>query len=88
MKSYQRSSILKNVRYEIRGKLERLAQDMEHQGHEIIRLNIGNPGLFGFRAPESLRYGRLYCPNIAQNRYFTLEILCDTQAREVSVRGI
>jgi len=28
---------------------------MERLGHEIISLNIGNPGLFGFRAPETMR---------------------------------
>ena len=28
---------------------------MERQGYEIISLNIGNPGLFGFRTPETMR---------------------------------
>jgi alanine-synthesizing transaminase len=28
---------------------------MERQGSEIISLNIGNPGLFGFRTPETIR---------------------------------
>jgi alanine-synthesizing transaminase len=49
------SESLKNVRYEIRGRLARRAQDMERQGYEIISLNIGNPGLFGFRTPETMR---------------------------------
>lgn len=46
---------LANVRYEIRGRLARRAQEMERQGYEIVSLNIGNPRLFGFRAPETLR---------------------------------
>lgn len=46
---------LKNVRYEIRGRLARRAQEMERQGYEILSLNIGNPGLFGFRTPETMR---------------------------------
>ena len=46
---------LKNVRYEIRGQLARRAQEMERQGYEILSLNIGNPGLFGFRTPETMR---------------------------------
>jgi alanine-synthesizing transaminase len=46
---------LRNVRYEIRGKLARRAQEMERLGYEIISLNIGNPGAFGFRTPEILR---------------------------------
>jgi alanine-synthesizing transaminase len=28
---------------------------MERQGYEIISMNIGNPGLFGFRTPETMR---------------------------------
>jgi len=28
---------------------------MEKRGYEIISLNIGNPGLFGFRTPETMR---------------------------------
>jgi alanine-synthesizing transaminase len=46
---------LKNVRYEIRGKLARRAVALERQGYEIISLNIGNPGMFGFRTPETMR---------------------------------
>jgi alanine-synthesizing transaminase len=49
------SSNLRDVRYEIRGKLAQRAHEMERQGCEIISLNIGNPGLFGFRAPETIR---------------------------------
>jgi alanine-synthesizing transaminase len=49
------SEALKNVRYEIRGQLARRAHEMERMGHEIISLNIGNPGLFGFRTPETMR---------------------------------
>ena len=49
------SAQLKHVRYEIRGKLARRALELERQGYEIISLNIGNPGLFGFRTPETMR---------------------------------
>ncbi len=49
------SSQLANVRYEIRGPLARRAAELERMGHEIIKLNIGNPGAFGFRAPETMR---------------------------------
>ena len=49
------SSHLANVRYEIRGPLARRASELEKAGLEIIKLNIGNPGAFGFRAPESMR---------------------------------
>lgn len=49
------SEALAGVKYEIRGDLARRAFDMERQGYEIISLNIGNPGLFGYRTPETMR---------------------------------
>jgi alanine-synthesizing transaminase len=49
------SNTLKDVRYEIRGQLANRALEMEKRGYEIISLNIGNPGLFGFRTPETMR---------------------------------
>ncbi|UXI69151.1 aminotransferase class I/II-fold pyridoxal phosphate-dependent enzyme [Tahibacter amnicola] len=49
------SSRLGDVRYEIRGALSRRARELEAEGREIIRLNIGNPGLFGFSVPVHVR---------------------------------
>ena len=49
------SESLKAVRYEIRGRLARRAQELERQGYEIISLNIGNPRAFGLRTPETMR---------------------------------
>jgi alanine-synthesizing transaminase len=49
------SSSLADVRYEIRGPIARRAQEMERMGYDIIPLNIGNPGAFGFRTPETMR---------------------------------
>ena len=46
---------LGDVRYEIRGQLARRSLELERQGYEILSLNIGNPGLFGFRTPETMR---------------------------------
>jgi alanine-synthesizing transaminase len=46
---------LRHVKYEIRGRLARRAQELERQGYEIVPLNIGNPGAFGFRTPETMR---------------------------------
>jgi alanine-synthesizing transaminase len=54
-RSIRSSPGLANVRYEIRGKLARRAQEMERMGYDIVSLNIGNPGAFGFRAPETMR---------------------------------
>lgn len=55
VQSIRSSSGLVNVKYEIRGKLFRRAQEMERMGFDIIALNIGNPGAFGFRTPETMR---------------------------------
>src|SRR5688572_28370784 len=46
---------LSEVRYEIRGELARRARELEAGGRTLIKLNIGNPGAFGFRAPEHLQ---------------------------------
>ena len=49
------STALGEVKYEIRGQLAHHASELEKRGYEIISLNIGNPGLFGFRTPETMR---------------------------------
>lgn len=53
--TFKPSDSLRGVRYEIRGRLANQAHEMEKRGYEIISLNIGNPGRFGFRAPETMR---------------------------------
>lgn len=58
------SAVLNDVRYEIRGNLANHALDLEKRGYEIISLNIGNPGLFGFRTPETMRLAMI--ENLAQ----------------------
>src|SRR5690606_33681810 len=56
---------LTEVRYEIRGELARRARELEAQGRQLIKLNIGNPGAFGFRAPEHLQ--RAIADNIGRS---------------------
>lgn len=51
----QPSATLRDVKYEIRGQLASHAEELERRGYEVISLNIGNPGLFGFRTPETMR---------------------------------
>ncbi len=55
MSSLKTRERLSEVRYEIRGELARRARELEAQGRKLIKLNIGNPGAFGFRAPEHLQ---------------------------------
>jgi len=55
LRQLRASEHLNDVRYEIRGKLARRADELERAGYEITKLNIGNPGAFGFRMPETMR---------------------------------
>ncbi len=48
------ASRLLNVHYDIRGPVLRRARDLEAQGHQILKLNLGNPAPFGLTAPEAL----------------------------------
>ncbi len=54
MAEFTQSTKLHNVLYDIRGPLLRRAQQMESEGHRILKLNIGNPAPFGFEAPDAI----------------------------------
>jgi alanine-synthesizing transaminase len=45
---------LLNVHYDIRGPVLRRARDLEAQGHQILKLNLGNPAPFGLTAPPDM----------------------------------
>jgi len=82
-----------NVRYEIRGRLARRALEMERLGYEIVSLNIGNPGAFGFRTPETMRLAMIenlrsaegYCH---QKGIFPAREAVVMQQQERGVRGV
>jgi alanine-synthesizing transaminase len=84
---------LSSVRYEIRGRLARRALEMERLGYEIISLNIGNPGVFGFRTPETMRLAMIenlraaeaYCH---QKGIFPAREAVVMQQQERGVRGV
>jgi alanine-synthesizing transaminase len=50
----KQSEKLRHVCYEIRGPALQQAKRLEEEGHRILKLNIGNPGAFGFEAPEEI----------------------------------
>ncbi len=54
MRTFTKSSKLDNVLYDVRGPVVDEANRMEEQGMNILKLNIGNPAPFGFRAPEEV----------------------------------
>ena len=49
-----KSDKLSGVCYDIRGPVLDHANWLEDQGQKIIKLNIGNPGAFGFDAPDEI----------------------------------
>lgn len=50
-----KSTKLENVCYDIRGAVLDEAIRLERQGYNIVKLNIGNPAVFGFNAPDEVR---------------------------------
>ncbi len=54
MRPIQKSKKLADVCYDIRGPVLEKARQMEEEGHKIIKLNIGNLGVFGFDAPDEI----------------------------------
>lgn len=54
MKTFNKSHKLDNVCYDIRGPVMDEANRMIAEGETILKLNIGNPAPFGFRAPDAV----------------------------------
>ena len=52
MRKFEKSSKLDNVCYDIRGPVMDEANRMIANGTEILKLNIGNPAVFDFKAPQ------------------------------------
>jgi alanine-synthesizing transaminase len=51
LRPLDQSRKLKDVLYEIRGQALVEADRLENEGHTILKLNTGNPAVFGFEAP-------------------------------------
>ena len=56
MKEFRKSTKLDNVLYDVRGPVVEEAARMEEAGTHVLKLNIGNPAPFGFRAPDEVIY--------------------------------
>ena len=54
LKQIKQSKKLVDVCYDIRGPILEKADALENKGHEILKLNIGNPAPFGFNAPDDI----------------------------------
>ncbi len=55
MKQLLRSSRINKINSDIRGPLYQEALAMEKQGEKVLKLNTGNPAIFGFEMPASVR---------------------------------
>ena len=60
----EQSHKLDNICYDIRGPALEEAKKLEDEGHQILRLNIGNPAAFGFNAPDEILI------DVAQNLHY------------------
>ena len=60
------SEKLNNVCYDIRGPVMEKAQRLEEDGHQILKLNIGNPASFGFNAPDEILHDVIHNLSKAQ----------------------
>ena len=56
MRTFNKSTKLDHVCYDIRGPVLDEANRMERDGTNILKLNIGNPAPFGFRTPDEVIY--------------------------------
>ena len=66
MDSIELSDKLSNVCYDIRGPVLQEAKRLEEEGHQILKLNIGNPAPFGFSAPDEIFYDVMQNHSAAQ----------------------
>ncbi len=60
MRTFNKSTKLDNVCYDIRGPVMDEAVRMESEGQRILKLNIGNPAPFGFTAPDEVIRDMMY----------------------------
>jgi len=69
MRTIEKSNKLHGVCYDIRGPVLDHANRLEEDGHKILKLNIGNPGAFGFEAPNEIIQDVIY--NIREAQAYT-----------------
>ena len=66
MTTIYQSDKLGNVCYDIRGPVLEQAKQLEEEGHQILKLNIGNPTAFGFNAPDEILHDVIHNLSAAQ----------------------
>ena len=66
MTTIYQSDKLGNVCYDIRGPVLEQAKQLEEEGQQILKLNIGNPAAFGFNAPDEILHDVIHNLSAAQ----------------------
>ncbi len=56
IRTFKKSTRMDNVLYDVRGPVVDEAARMEKEGTAVLKLNIGNPAPFGFKAPDEVIY--------------------------------
>jgi alanine-synthesizing transaminase len=72
MRSFKKSAKLDDVCYDIRGPVLKESKRLEDEGFRILKLNIGNPAVFGFNAPDEILHDMILNLQNAQG-------YCDSQ---------
>ncbi len=72
MRAFKKSAKLDDVCYDIRGPVLKEAKRLEGEGFRILKLNIGNPAVFGFNAPDEILHDMIVNLQNAQG-------YCDSQ---------
>jgi alanine-synthesizing transaminase len=72
MRIFGKSAKLNDVCYDIRGPALKEAKRLEADGFRILKLNIGNPAVFGFTAPDEILHDMILNLQDAQG-------YCDSQ---------
>lgn len=60
MRTFNKSSKLDGICYDVRGPVLDEANRMQERGIHVLKLNIGNPAPFGFSAPEEVILDMIY----------------------------
>ena len=93
MKLIKKSKKLDNVLYDIRGPIVDRAKEMEAQGQQLIKLNIGNLATFDFQVPEEIQRDMiLNLPNSAgysdSKGIFAARKAVMHYTQELGIRGV
>ena len=55
MEALKRAARMEHIHSDIRGPLYMKALEMQKNGEKVLKLNTGNPAVFGFELPDSIR---------------------------------